>query len=95
MRIANVDASLDRGNICAAAFDRDRMVAYVWRSFSTAPHTDGLWVTFERPYRYGYKAFTAPAYRGQHLQDALSAPQQVPRGYGAISYRRKASGDTR
>ena len=67
---ANVDAALQRGDLCAATFDGDRMVAYVWRSFSTAPHADGLWVTFERPYRYGYKGFTHPDYRGQHLRDA-------------------------
>jgi hypothetical protein len=87
---ASIDAALDRGDICAAAFDRDRMVAYVWRSFSTAPHTDGLWVTFERPYRYGYKAFTHSDYRGQHLQDALSfltEPPSVEQGYTkAISF---------
>jgi len=84
LRLASIDAALDRGDICAAAFDRDRMVAYVWRSFSTAPHVDGLWVTFERPYRYGYKALTHPDYRGQHLQDALSfltEPPSVERGY--------------
>lgn len=84
LRTASIDAALDRGDICAAVFDRDRMVAYVWRSFSTAPHADGLWVTFERPYRYGYKAFTRPEYRGQHLQDALSFLTErlgVERGY--------------
>ncbi len=79
-----IDAALDRGDICAAAFDGDKMVAYAWRSFSIAPHVDGLWVTFEHPYRYGYKALTHPDYRGQHLQDAISAVSNAPcieRGY--------------
>jgi len=84
LRPASINAALERGDFCAAAFDRDRMVAYVWRSFSTAPHVDGLWVTFERPYRYGYKAFTRAEYRGMHLQDALSFLTEAPcieRGY--------------
>lgn len=46
--------------------------SYTWRSFTTAPHVDGLWVAFERPVRYGYKAFTHPDYRGRHLQDLVS-----------------------
>lgn len=84
LRGASIDAALARGDICAATFVNDRMVSYVWRSFSTAPHVDGLWVEFERPYRYSYKAFTLPDYRGQHLQDdtvRLTDAMCVERGY--------------
>jgi hypothetical protein len=84
LRPASIHAALERGDFCASAFDGDRMIAYVWRSFTTAPHVDGLWVTFERPYRYGYKAFTRAEYRGMHLQDALSyltEPPCIERGY--------------
>ena len=81
---SDVEAALSRGDICAAAFRNDRMVAYTWRSFSTAPHVDGLWVEFERPYRYGYKMFTHPDCRGQHLQEAiggLTDAMCIERGY--------------
>ena len=71
-----IDAALRRGDICVGAFDRqtnpERLVSYTWRSFTTAPHVDGLWVAIERPVRYGYKAFTHPDYRGRHLQDLVS-----------------------
>ena len=69
---AEFDDALARGDICAGVFDGDRLIAYIWRSFSAAPHRDGLWATFERPYRYGYKGFTHPDYRGQRLQDPVS-----------------------
>jgi hypothetical protein len=77
---ATVDAALRRGDICVAAFDStrehvsdpERLVSYAWRSFTTAPHVEGLWVTFERPHRYGYKSLTLPDYRGRHLQDLVS-----------------------
>ena len=75
-----IDAALRRGDLCVAAFDHshdpasdhERLVSYTWRSFTTAPHVDGLWVTFERPHRYGYKGFTHPDYRGRHLQDLVT-----------------------
>ena len=58
------------------------MVAYVWRSYSGAPHQDGLWVAFDKPYRYGYKAYTLPDYRGRHLLDnTLTDPICLSRGY--------------
>ncbi len=71
-----VAAALRRGDICVGAFDQEsnpeRLVGYTWRSFTTAPHADGLWVVIERPNRYGYKAFTHPDFRGRHLQDFVA-----------------------
>lgn len=64
-----VVAALARGDICIAAFSGTKMVSFVWRSYGRAPHVDGLWVAFEKPYRYGYKAYTRPEYRGQHAMD--------------------------
>lgn len=68
----SVLSAVARGDLCVATFEGDRMVAYVWRSFTTAPHRHGLWVHFEKGYRYGYRAFTLPAYRGRHLMDPMS-----------------------
>jgi hypothetical protein len=84
LRASSVIEAFDRGDLCAAAFHHDRMVAYSWRSFTTAPHIEGLSVTFDRPYRYGYRAFTLPEYRGKHLQDELAFVSDAPsiaRGY--------------
>ena len=57
---ADIDTALARGDICAAAFDGERLVSYVWRSFSTARYGDDVWVEIRTPYRYAYKGFTDP-----------------------------------
>lgn len=64
-----VESALARGDYCSAVFDGEKMVGFGWRSHTTAPHGDGLWVGFEKPYRYGYHAYTRPEYRGQHISD--------------------------
>ncbi len=69
---ADIDAALTRGDICAAAFAGERMVSYVWRSFSSARYGDDLWVEIQKPYRYGYKGFTQPEYRGRHIQNTVA-----------------------
>ena len=86
-----INDALDRGDFCAGAFDGPHMVSFVWRSFSTAPHLDGLWVAFEKPYRYGYKAYTRPEYRGRHLiksvteyTDKLCIERGFTRGIGFV-----------
>ena len=67
-----IDAALKRGDFCAAAFEGQQMISFVWRSFSTAPDNDGIWVEFEKPHRYGYKGYTRPEYRGRHLNNLVS-----------------------
>lgn len=88
--IGFVEAALARGDICAAAFLGASLVAYAWRSFSWAPLGSGLAVEFSKPYRYGYKAYTLPEYRGLRIQEALSSMSDrhcVERGYTrGISY---------
>jgi hypothetical protein len=77
-------AAKARGDVCAAAFDGDRLVAFVWRSFSTAPHVDGLWVRISKPCFYGYKVFTYPDYRGRRLHNRVSLITDrlcIERGY--------------
>ncbi|HEX2482149.1 MAG TPA: hypothetical protein VHQ69_09735 [Methylomirabilota bacterium] len=63
---------LDRGDLCVAAFEGERLIAYVWRAFGSTPAEDGLWITVPKPARYGYKSFTRPEYRGRHIQQVLS-----------------------
>lgn len=67
-----VDAAEGRGDVCIAAFDQGQIVAYVWRSFSRAPHEDSIWVQVESPYWYTYKMHTVPAYRGRRLAGLLT-----------------------
>ncbi len=67
-----VEAALAREDVVFGAFAGDRLVAYNWRTLTAAPHTDGLWVRVKKPYRYGYKGFTHPDYRGQRLNMAIS-----------------------
>ena len=69
---ADVDALLRRGDMCVAAFAGDRMIAYVWRAFSIARWAPNVWVRFEKPYRYGFKGFTHPDFRGRRVSTALS-----------------------
>jgi len=66
-----VQAAIYRGDLGFGAFDRSQLVAYVWRSTTSAPHTDDLWVRFERPYCYAYKSYTRTDYRGNHIVPAL------------------------
>jgi len=62
-----VESALARGDICAAAFDDSRIVSFQWASFTTARVNDRLSVKFTEPFRYGYKGFTDPAYRGRRI----------------------------
>ena len=63
-----VEAATSRGDKCIGTFVDNQLIAMSWRSYSTAPHQDGLWVKFEKPYRYGYKSYVLPAYRGLRAQ---------------------------
>ena len=79
-----VEAALERGDVSFGVLDGDRLVSYMWRTHTAAPHADGLWVRANRPYAYGYKGFTHPDYRGQHLNPAVSLysdAYNVARGY--------------
>lgn len=68
-----VNEALARGDLIAAAFDGVKMIGYMWSSYSTAPHTDGIWIEFQAPYRYGYKSFVDPDYRGRRISNRISA----------------------
>jgi len=66
-----VEKALRRGDVCVAAFDADAMVSFSWFSFSFAPAEEGTWVQLCKPYRYVFKSYTHPDYRGLRLQRAL------------------------
>ena len=64
-------SALERGDILFGAFDGSRLISYIWRSVSCAPHSDEVWVRVARPYCYSYKSFARPDYRGQRIVPAL------------------------
>lgn len=67
-----VDA-LARGDVGAAVFEGEQVVAFVWRTFSEAPFRGDVWVKVASPAVYGYKAYTDPRYRGMRLSSHLTA----------------------
>ena len=60
-----------RGEMCVGAFDGPRLVAYAWYAVEPAPHSNGLWMDFDRRVVYIYRAFVAPRYRGRGIASAL------------------------
>ena len=83
--------ALARGDVCVGAFAGQYLVAFVWRSYSTAPHVNGIWVSIDKPYRYTYKAYTRPDYRGRGLnknvidyKNKISIDQGYTHGIGFI-----------
>jgi hypothetical protein len=79
-----VEAAIDRGDLAIAAFDGDVLAAYVWRSQTSAPHTDTVWVRVKKPCSYSYNSFTRPGYRGKHISPVIhlsSDTEMIKLGY--------------
>ena len=85
-----VDDSLDRGDICSAAYDDGRLIGYAWNAYQRGPHTDDIWIEFQKPHRYGYKSFVLPEYRGRRISNGMaphSDADSIKLGYTrAISF---------
>ena len=78
--------ALARGDIAFGAFDGDRLVGYTWRTFTAAPHIDGLWIRVDRPFQYSYKGFTRPSHRRRRIHAGITYFADVyllERGYAA------------
>jgi len=73
-----VEAAFARDDYCFGAFDRNQLVAYLWRSTSVAPVGTHLQLRLDhRPQFYGYKSFVLPAYRGQRLIQSVGRIQDA------------------
>ncbi len=83
-----IDQAIERGDICVGAFVNARLAAFLFCSLSTAPDKRGLWVRVKKPYRYGYKSYTNPEYRGLRIRLAyVSDTFFLDRGFThAVSY---------
>lgn len=66
-----VSGAIDRGDLAFGAFDGDGLIAYIWRTVTSAPHANNLWVRVDQPYCYSYKSYTRPGYRGYRLVPSL------------------------
>ena len=79
-----VESAFERGDVCTGMFYNGRLIAYMWRSTSIAPHTKYIDVETRKPYRYGYKSLTLKEYRGRHIPEYLapvSSQYFIERGY--------------
>ena len=66
-----VGAAFARGDLCAAAFDADRLAGYAWYAFAPLPHLDGAWVEFAADAAWIYKSYVRPQYRGRGIAGHL------------------------
>ena len=62
-----VRSALDKGDVCLAVLHDGAIVAYTWCAFTPTHDDDGVFIRFGKNYRYVYKTFTLPEYRGRHL----------------------------
>jgi GNAT superfamily N-acetyltransferase len=66
------------GGVCVGALERSRLVGYTWLAFEDTQYTAGVWIGLDAKYRYSYKSFVRPAYRGQRIAQALHALADDP-----------------
>jgi len=66
-----VASAIERGDLAFGAFDEDKLVSYIWRSRSSAPDADGVWIKVDHPYSYSYNSFTRKDYRGQRISPVV------------------------
>ena len=69
---AFVRDALEKGDVCPAILRNGAIVSYSWCAFTPTHDEDGVFVHFGGTYRYAYKSFTLPEYRGQHLIRVLA-----------------------
>lgn len=67
-----IRTALKRGDICVGAVENNRLVGYTWFAFNTAPHLDGVWVTFPAQARYAYKTYVKEEFRGGKIASDLN-----------------------
>ena len=82
-----VKAAFDRGDLCAGAFDADRLAGYCWFAFAPLPHLDGVWVDFGPQVAWTYKSYVRPEYRGRGIARHLYVFGDAP----ALERRRAVS----
>jgi hypothetical protein len=69
---AFIRSALERGDRSWGAFEGDKLVGYTWRSPSTAPFRDDLWIRIGHPLHYVYKSYTRTTHRGKGIHIAIT-----------------------
>lgn len=67
-----VAGAIAREDVAVGSFKNGELACYVFATTEAAPHDRDFWVRVKPPYRYTYKAFTLPAYRGQGLSSYVN-----------------------
>ena len=73
LREPAVRAALGAGEVCVGALERGRLAGYVWYSFDSAAHVDGVRVQVGPRLRYAYKVHVRPECRGRGVARELLA----------------------
>jgi ribosomal protein S18 acetylase RimI-like enzyme len=73
LREQAVRAALAAGDVCVGALEQGRLAGYVWYSFASAAHVDGVRVQIGPRLRYAYKVHVRPGCRGRGIARALLA----------------------
>lgn len=64
---AFVEEALAKGDLCYGILAGDRLVSYFWYAATATLVTDELVLRFAPAYRYAYKGYTVPGFRGRRL----------------------------
>jgi hypothetical protein len=67
-----IDSAAASTAIMTGVFENDRLAAYAFATGHAVPAGDGMWVKCDYPYRYSFKSFTRPEYRGRRLSTFAS-----------------------
>ena len=80
--------AMTRGDRCFGVLERDRLVCYCWYAHGAAPVFDDIEVVVDRPFIYGYNAYTDQTHRGRglHILGIDGAASEFRReGFSAIT----------
>lgn len=78
LRESALRTALAAGEVCVGALRQGRLVGYLWYSFGSARHVDGVRVEFGPRVRYTYKVLVRPEERGRGVgRELLSRGAQL------------------
>ena len=69
---AFIRSALARGDLSWGAFEGERLVGYTWRSRSSAPFCDDIWIRIGHARHYVYKSYTRTTHRGKGIHLAIT-----------------------
>src|SRR5688572_1913890 len=61
------------GGACLGALQAGRLIGYNWLAYADTQYARGVWLRLQVPFRYSYKTFVRPEYRGRRIAQALHA----------------------